>query len=161
MLPAFALVLAFAVAAFAGMARSAVAAANVAASWQTAGADATITAPAVGLGITPAAQRAIAAVPGVHRAAAVTVTTGTSGQGLNLPVAIVDPRSYAALIAATPLPPFRAAALARAPGIAAARVPVLVSASTGTRAAAVPGAPARASAAARNGGSGVAAMSAA
>jgi putative ABC transport system permease protein len=125
-LPAFALVLAFAVAAFAGMARSAVAAANVAASWQTAGADATITAPEVGPGITPAAQRAIAGVPGVQRTTAVAVTTATSGQGLNLPVAVVDPRSYAALTAATPLPPFPAAALAR-PGAPQARVPVLIS----------------------------------
>jgi putative ABC transport system permease protein len=125
-LPAFALVLAFAVAAFAGMARSAVAAANVAASWQTAGADATITAPEVGPGITPAAQRAIAGVPGVQRTTAVAVTTATSGQGLNLPVAVVDPRRYAALTAATPLPPFPAAALAR-PGAPQARVPVLIS----------------------------------
>ena len=45
-LPAFALVLAFAVIAFAAMARSAVAAADVAASWQAAGADAVVTAPA-------------------------------------------------------------------------------------------------------------------
>ena len=128
-LPAFALVLAFSVAAFAGMARSAVAAANVAASWRTAGADATVTAPEVGPGITPAALRAIAGVPGVQRTAAVAVATATSGQGYNLPVAIVDPRSYAALTAATPLPPFRAGALARAgvPGTSAARVPVLVS----------------------------------
>jgi putative ABC transport system permease protein len=127
-LPAFALVLAFAVAAFAGMARSAVAAANVAASWQTARADATITAPEVGPRITPAAQRAIAGVPGVRRATAVAVASGTSGRGLNLPVAIVDPRSYAALIAATPLPRFPPPlACAGAPATAAARVPVLVS----------------------------------
>src|SRR5262249_35987605 len=126
-LPAFALVLAFAVAAFAGMARSAVAAANVAASWQTAGADATITAPEVGPGITPAAQRAIAGVPGVRRFAAVAVTTGTSGEGLSLPVVIVDPRSYAALIAARRLASSPAAALGR-PGTPQARVPALVSA---------------------------------
>ncbi len=131
-LPAFALVLAFTVASFAGMARSAVAAADVAASWQAAGADATITAPAVGPGITPAAQRAITAVPGVQRAATVSVVTGTSGQGLIVPVAIVDPRSYAALTATTPLPSFPAAGLARpgAPGAAGPRsgVPALVSA---------------------------------
>jgi putative ABC transport system permease protein len=126
MLPAFALVLAFAVAAFAGMARSAVAAANVAASWQIAGADATVTAPEAGPGITREAQRAITAVPGVQRTAAVAVTPGTSGQGLNLPVVIVDPRSYAAMIAATPLPHFNAAALAR-PASPQARVPLLVS----------------------------------
>ena len=128
-LPAFALVLAFAVIAFAAMARTAVAAADVAASWQAAGADAVVTAPAVGPGITPAAQRAIAAVPGVRRTATASVATGTSGQGLIVPVVIVDPRSYAALSAATPLPPFPAAALAP-PGATAgphARVPALVS----------------------------------
>ncbi len=92
-LPAFALVLAFAVIAFAGMARSAVARADVAASWQVAGADAVVTAPAVGPGITPAAQREITAVPGVRRWAAVAVAPGTSGQGLQLPVVIVDPAS--------------------------------------------------------------------
>jgi putative ABC transport system permease protein len=127
-LPAFALVLAFAVIAFAAMARSAVAAADQAASWQAAGADAIVTAPAVGPGITPAAQRAIAAVPGVQRTATVAVATGTSGQGLIVPVAIVDPRSYATLTAATPLPPFPAAALAQAgPTGSRARVPALVS----------------------------------
>ena len=60
-LPAFALVLAFAVIAFAAMARGAVQRADVAASWQAAGADAVVTAPAVGPGITPAAQRQITA----------------------------------------------------------------------------------------------------
>ena len=42
MLPAFALILAFAVIAFAAMARSAVARADIAASWQAAGADAVV-----------------------------------------------------------------------------------------------------------------------
>jgi putative ABC transport system permease protein len=125
-LPAFALVLAFAVIAFAAMARSAVAAADVAASWQATGADAVVTAPAVGPGITPAAQRAIAAVPGVQRTATASVATGTSGQGLTVPVAIADPRRYATLTAATPLPAFPAAALARAEGTGT--VPALVSA---------------------------------
>ena len=128
-LPAFALVLAFAVIAFAAMARSAVAAANVAASWQAAGADAVVTAPAAGPGITPAAQRAIAAVPGVKRTATASVATGTSGQGLVVPVVIIDPHRYAALTAAAPLPPFPAAALAP-PGAAAGphpAVPALVS----------------------------------
>ena len=113
-LPAFALVLAFAVIAFAGMARSAVARADVAASWQVAGADAVVTAPAVGPGITPAAQRQITAVPGVRRWAAVAVAQGTSGQGLQLPVVIVEPGQYAALAATTPGPAFPAAALTRA-----------------------------------------------
>ena len=112
-LPAFALVLAFAVIAFAGMARSAVASADVAASWQVAGADAVVTAPAVGPGITPAAQRQITTVPGVRRWAAVAVTQGTSGQGLQLPVVIVEPGQYAALAATTPGPAFPASALAR------------------------------------------------
>jgi putative ABC transport system permease protein len=112
-LPAFALVLAFAVIAFAGMARSAVASADVAASWQVAGADAVVTAPAVGPGITLAAQRQITAVPGVRRWAAVAVTQGTSGQGLQVPVVIVEPGQYAALAATTPGPAFPAAALAR------------------------------------------------
>jgi putative ABC transport system permease protein len=112
-LPAFALVLAFAVISFAGMARSAVARADVAASWQVAGADAVVTAPAVGPGITVAAQRQIAAVPGVQRWAAVAVAQGTSGQGLQLPVVIVEPGQYAALAATTPGPAFPAAALAR------------------------------------------------
>ena len=131
-LPAFALVLAFAVIAFAAMARSAVAAADVAASWRITGADAVVTAPVAGPGITPAAQRAIAGVPGVQRAAAASAAAGTSGQGLGLLVVIVDPRSYARLTAAMPLPPFPAAALARPGGPGAAlgagtRVPALVS----------------------------------
>jgi putative ABC transport system permease protein len=125
-LPAFALVLAFAVIAFAGMARSAVASADVAASWQVAGADAVVTAPAVGPGITPAAQSQIAAVPGVQRWAAVAVAQGTSGQGLQLPVVIVEPGQYAALAATTPGPAFPAAALARGAASAGA-VPALIS----------------------------------
>ena len=122
-LPAFALVLAFAVIAFAGMARSAVASADVAASWQVAGADAVVTAPAVGPGITPAAQRQITAVPGVRRWATVAVAQGTSGQGLQLPVVIVEPGQYAALAATTPGPAFPAAALARGPRRPAPRRP--------------------------------------
>jgi putative ABC transport system permease protein len=124
-LPAFALILAFAVVAFAAMARGGVARADIAASWQAAGADAVVAAPATGPGITTAAQRLITGVPGVQRAATVSVTTGTSGQGLPLPVAIVNPRQYAALTAGTPAPPFPAAALARPGG---GVVPVLVSA---------------------------------
>src|SRR5207248_4172096 len=132
-LPAFALVLAFAVIAFAAMARSAVAAADVAASWQAAGADAVVTAPAVGPGITPAAQRAIAGVPGVQRAATAAVATGTSGQGLTVAVVIVDPRGYAALTAATPLPPFPAAAMAPPGAAAGPHPPVPALVSTGGR----------------------------
>jgi len=124
LLPAFALVLAFTVIAFAAMARGAVARADVSASWSVTGADALVTAPEVGPGITPPAQRDITRVPGVRRSAAVSVAVGTSGQGLQLTVVIVDPAQYAALIAATPGPVFPAAALARPPG--GAKPPVLV-----------------------------------
>ncbi len=103
-LPAFALVLAFAVIAFAGTARGAVARANVTASWRAVGADAVVTAPEVGPGITPAAQRLITRVPGVRRSATVTVAQGTSGQGLQLPVIILDPGQYARLAATVPGP---------------------------------------------------------
>ena len=111
-LPAFALVLTFAVIAFAGMARGAVTRADVMASWQAAGADALVTTPAAGAGITPAAQHLITTVPGVRRSAAAAVVQGTSGQGLQLPVVIVDPERYAALAATIPGPAFPAAALA-------------------------------------------------
>ena len=132
LLPVFALVLAFTVIAFAAMARGAVARADVAASWSATGADALVTAPEAGPGIIPAAQREITRVPGVQRSAAVSVATGTSGQGLQLTVVIVDPAQYAALIAATPGPAFPAAALARPPGAsgragAPGLVPALIS----------------------------------
>lgn len=134
-LPAFALILAFAVVAFAAMARGAVTQANVVASWQAVGADAVVAAPPTGPGLTTAARRLITGVPGVQRAAMISVTTGTSGQGVSVPVAVVDPRQYAALAAGTPAPRFAAAALARPGGGAApagapppGTVPVLVSA---------------------------------
>jgi putative ABC transport system permease protein len=129
-LPTFALVLSFAVIAFAAMARGAVQSADVAASWQVASADAIVTAPVDGPGIPPAAQRVISGVPGVRRFAAISLAGGTSGQGIQIPVVIVDPRQYAALTAVTPAPPFPAAALARpraASGGAAGLVPVLLS----------------------------------
>ena len=127
-LSTFGLVLAFAVVAFAMMARGAVQRADVTASWQAAGADATVAAPPVGAGITPAAQHLIAGVPGVQRFATLSLGVGTSGQGLQIPVVIVDPRQYAALTAATPAPAFPATALA-APSSAGrtVQVPVLLS----------------------------------
>jgi putative ABC transport system permease protein len=124
-LPVFALVLAFTVIAFAAMARNAVARADVAASWRAAGADAVVTAPAAGPGITPAAQRLITAVPGVERSAAVSVNPGTAAQSQALSIIFIDPRQYAALVAGTPAPAFPAAALA--PPRVAGRVPVLIS----------------------------------
>jgi len=86
-LPAFALILAFAVVAFAAMARAAVARADISASWQAVGADAVVVAPPTGPGLTAAARRTITGVPGVRRAATISVIAGTSGQGVSLPVA--------------------------------------------------------------------------
>jgi len=129
-LPTFALVLAFAVIAFAAMARGAVQRADVVASWQAAGADAIVTAPTVGPGIPPAAQREIAGVPGVQRFTMLSLADGTSGQGLQIPVVIVDPRQYAALTANTPAPQFPGAALAQpraASGVPPGPVPALLS----------------------------------
>jgi putative ABC transport system permease protein len=125
-LPAFALVLAFAVTAFAATARGAVQRAEGTASWQATGADAVVTAPAVGPGITAAAQHRIAGVPGVRRTAPMSVTTGTSGQGLPIPVVIVGPQQYAAVVAGTPAA-FPAGALTRPAGARAGVVPVLLS----------------------------------
>jgi putative ABC transport system permease protein len=129
-LPTFALVLAFTVVAFATMARGAVQQGDTVASWQAAGGDAVVTAPAVGPGIPPAAQRQIAAVPGVQRFTMISLALGTSGQGLQIPVVIVDPLQYAALVAGTPVPPFPGAALARphaASGAPPGPVPALLS----------------------------------
>jgi putative ABC transport system permease protein len=131
LLPAFALILTLTVIAFATMARGAVARADISASWHAAGADAVISAPPTGPGITPAALRQITGVPGTQRTAIVSVTTGTSDQGLPLPVVIVDPQRYAALTGGTPAPRFPAAALAQpGSGIAgsARGVPTLASA---------------------------------
>jgi putative ABC transport system permease protein len=105
-LPAFALVLALTVAAFAGMVRDAVTSGEVAASWQAAGADATIAATPANVNstasISPAALRAAATVPGVTRAAGVwEATWATVPAGQQLTGLAVDPASYAALVAAT------------------------------------------------------------
>jgi putative ABC transport system permease protein len=105
-LPAFALVLALALVSFAGMVRGAVLNGEVAASWQQAGADAVIT----GNGpVTTALQRAVAAVPGVQRLAAVGIATVNVTGGGQLDVVTVDPAQYARFVAGTPLPPVPAA----------------------------------------------------
>ena len=127
-LPAFALVLALTVAAFAGMVRDAVANGEVAASWQTAGADATVTPSytAQSFTISPAAARAVAAVPGVTHAAEVVNEFWTTPAGSQVNVLAVDPASYAELVACTPgFPPVPAGLLAT-PGQAGAPQPVLV-----------------------------------
>jgi putative ABC transport system permease protein len=128
-LPALALVLALTVAAFAGMVRDAVVNGEVAASWQTAGADATVTPSyaAHGFTISPAAARAVAGAGGVTHAAEVMNEFWTTPAGRQVNVLAVDPASYAALVARTPgFPPVPAGLLAP-PGQAGAPQPVLVS----------------------------------
>ena len=85
-------------------ARSAVARADVAASWQV-WRGRVVTAPPWARG-SPRGATPDHAVPGVRRWAAVAVAQGTSGQGLQLPVVIVEPGQYAALAATTPGPAF-------------------------------------------------------
>jgi putative ABC transport system permease protein len=101
-LPAFALVLALSLAAFAGMVNQAITRGEVAASWQSTGADVAIT--ATSSPITPAAERAIAAVPGVRRLTATWNTGWATPGGQPVTLVAVDPASYAALVASTPFP---------------------------------------------------------
>ncbi len=135
-LPAFALVLALAVVAFGGMVRQAVLRGEIAASWLQTGADAVVGQPASGIYLTPAAQAAIARVPGVRHVAGALDVDGTLAPadlgGTPVHIAVLDPASYAAVLADTPAPPFPARALAEpARGLAGSRVPVLVSPSIG------------------------------
>jgi len=131
--PVFALVLALAVVAFGAMIDDAVYRGDVAESWHEIGADALIYAPGSSRPLSPAVQREIAAVPGVVRTATVVVTSGSLVSGARVPVAVVNPSSYAALVARTPGPAFPAAALARRPARAGpgtgGLVPALASAS--------------------------------
>jgi putative ABC transport system permease protein len=133
-LPAFALVLALSVAAFAGTVRDAVSRGEVTASWQAAGADATIAASAQfnpSATISPAALRAAAAVPGITHAAAVWQGDWIPQNGPAVTGLVVDPASYAALVAATqtfPQVPVRLlAAGAAGTGPAGSPQPVLAS----------------------------------
>jgi putative ABC transport system permease protein len=128
LLPAFAMVLALSLVSFAGMVRGAVVRGEVAQSWQEAGADAVITVPNE---LSAAQQRAVAAVPGVQRTAAVGITTATRGLTLSGFTAVVaDPAQYSALIAATPLThaPASFAHWHASPASRAGAVPVLASA---------------------------------
>jgi putative ABC transport system permease protein len=130
-LPAFALVLALTVIAFGAMVRDAVLRGEVAASWQQTGADAVVGSIGSGISLSTQAQRAIAAVPGVKRAATILETQGAIGPpGFNttVNVAVLDPVRFAAVLADTPAPAFPASALARPHGGAqAGLVPVLAS----------------------------------
>ena len=92
--------LALGVIAFGAMVRDAVQRGEVAASWQETGADAVVGAAGSGISLPPAAQRAMAAVPGVRRTATVLETQGTIGPtGLNttVDIAVLDPARYAAV----------------------------------------------------------------
>jgi putative ABC transport system permease protein len=112
-LPIFALILGLAVVAFGAMVHAAVLRGEVAASWQQIGADAVVDASDADQPPDAAAQRAIAAVPGADRTAAVGLMTGQPANSGPLSVAVVNPAQYAALIADTPAPRFPAGALAR------------------------------------------------
>src|SRR5262249_7232602 len=103
-LPAYGLVLALTVAAFAGMMRDAVSRGEVAASWQATGADVSVAAstqPTPGAVIPVSQQRAAAALPGVTHTTAVWQSAWKSDGGQQVTVVVVDPASYTALVAAT------------------------------------------------------------
>ena len=112
-LPAFALVLALALASFAGMVRSAVITGEVQASWQQAGADAVISDIRT---LSPALERAVASVPGVRHVVTAGVATANTPGGQEFYVLAVDPARYDALLAATPLPQSPAFRVARQAG---------------------------------------------
>jgi putative ABC transport system permease protein len=127
-LPAFALVLALSLAAFAGMVNQAITRGEVAASWQSIGADVAITATSAP--VTPAAERAIGSVPGVRHLTATWNTTWTTPGGQPVTLVAVDPASYAALVASTPFPDVPLAKLGTGYGSAVTgtqTVPVLAS----------------------------------
>jgi putative ABC transport system permease protein len=111
-LPAFALVLALSLATFAGMVNQAITRGEIAASWQSTGADVAITATSAP--VTPAAEQALAAVPGVHRLTATWNTSWTTLSNQPVTVVAVDPASYAALVASTPFPAVPLTKLGRA-----------------------------------------------
>ena len=104
-LPAFALVLALSLAAFAGMVSNGIARGETAAAWHTTGADVLIQPGPDDGPVTPAELKSIAAVRGVTHATAVWNTTWVTPFGQPVTVVAVDPASYAAVTAATPYPP--------------------------------------------------------
>jgi putative ABC transport system permease protein len=127
-LPAFALVLVLTVIAFGAMLRSAVVSGDVTASYRQLGADVVIDATLANVPLTPAAQRAIAAVPGVQAATTLAVTSGVTPDGTTYGVLMADPASYAKILAHTPVASFPAGKLAPPPGTSRpTRLPVLTS----------------------------------
>jgi putative ABC transport system permease protein len=135
-LPAFALVLALSLATFAGMVSQGIATGEVTASWQTTGADGLITTGPSGSAVSPAAVKAVAAVPGVRHATEAWTTGWFTQLGLSVTVVAVDPASYAALVADTPFAAFPAGEIGKAapttPIPDGATVPVLASPSAAT-----------------------------
>jgi putative ABC transport system permease protein len=132
LVPAFALVLALSLAAFAGMVGSGVSRGEAAAAWQASGADVAVQLGATAPPVTPADLAAIAAVRGVTHVTAVWATSWVTPFGQPVTVIAVDSASYAAVAAATPFGPLPAfpgggpAGAARALAAGAA-VPVLAS----------------------------------
>ncbi|HEV3382074.1 MAG TPA: hypothetical protein VG142_13995 [Trebonia sp.] len=98
-LPAFGLVLAITVAAFAGMVRDAVTRGEINASWQSAGADVVVSTTGPAGAIPAAASHALAGVPGVQHAAVVSEWTLLAPNGASVTALAVDPAAYAALVA--------------------------------------------------------------
>lgn len=106
------LVLAVTVAAFGGMVRDAITTGQVAASWRAVGADYAISTTANAT-ITPAAERAIAAVPGVRAIAPVWSSSWIAPGGTGVTGIAVDPAGYAAYLRTAPgWPRIQPAALA-------------------------------------------------
>jgi len=117
-LPAFALVLALSLAAFAGMVSQAITRGEVAASWQATGADVAIT--ATSSPVTPAAEKAIAAVRGVRHLTATWNTGWATPSDQPVALVAVDPASSAALWPAPRSRPSRSRKLgSAAPGTVA------------------------------------------
>ncbi len=130
-LPAFALVLSLTLATFAGMISQSITAGEITASWQATGADVMIASGPAGGPASPAAVKAVAAVPGVRHAAEVWNTSWFTDFGLPVTVVAVDPASYAALVADTAYPAFPAGKIGKpeptTPIPDGATVPVLAS----------------------------------
>jgi putative ABC transport system permease protein len=128
-LPAFALVLALTVAAFAGMVRDAVTNGDAAASWKAVGADVTISGQsgAPDFAVPAKAVTAIGAVPGVTHEAAEWPASWEAANGAQMTVLAVNPASYTALVAATQRFPAVQAGLLAVPGTPGAAQPVLAS----------------------------------
>ena len=128
LLPALALILAMALAAFGGMVVSTVSSAREAGSWRQVGADASVTVADIHP-ITAVAASQLAQVPGTRHAVTVSSQPGRlliDGRVVNTTAVNAAPVAYAALSADTPLGSFAPSLLANR-GQPAAAIPVLVS----------------------------------